>query len=163
VHNFDVLVGICLSETKVKNSGELICWPGSHDRLASWLARDDNMENLKAQGNALLPTGKKSKELFDGLCPHSCLAKPGDVFLANYMVAHAIAPNASPNIRYAVYFRVKGPNFCGNESMLYPWINWRQEIFNGHAGGAKEERKGEAVWEEVSEGSGNEEGRMCRP
>ena len=47
--------------------------------------------------------------------------------------------------------------------MLYPWINWRQEIFNGHAGGAKEERKGEAVWEEVSEGSGNEEGRMCRP
>jgi hypothetical protein len=46
------------------------------------------------------------------------------------MTAHFIAPNTSPYIRYAVYFRVKGPAFNGGvehipESMLFPWINWK--------------------------------------
>ena len=42
---------------------------------------------------------------------HNCIGKAGDVFLANYMTAHFIAPNTSPYIRYAVYFRITGPKF----------------------------------------------------
>ena len=33
-------------------------------------------------------------------------AREGDVVLAHYMLAHSIAPNCGPNIRYQVYFRV---------------------------------------------------------
>ena len=45
------------------------------------------------------------------------------------MTAHFIAPNSSPHIRYAVYFRVHGPEFDGRggsapESMLSPWCHW---------------------------------------
>lgn len=32
-HNFDCLVGVCLSETKCPSSGELCTWPGSHDKI----------------------------------------------------------------------------------------------------------------------------------
>ena len=49
------------------------------------------------------------------------------------MAAHFIAPNTSPFIRYAVYFRVKGPRFLAGkhkngtrpESMLDPWCDWQ--------------------------------------
>ena len=40
-----------------------------------------------------------------------CVGHVGDVFIANYLTAHLIAPNASPEIRYAVYFRLKGEHF----------------------------------------------------
>ena len=64
--------------------------------------------------------------------PVNCVGRKGDVFLANYMTAHFIAPNTSPNIRYAVYFRVsrhgirrKLPNGKHDpSSMLAPWLYW---------------------------------------
>ena len=66
---------------------------------------------------------------------HRCTGRAGDVFLANYMTAHLIAPNTSPNTRYAMYFRIKSAqewphNTAGNgnsqathceRSMLDPW------------------------------------------
>jgi len=182
VRNFDVLVGVCLSETKSENSGELVCWPGSHDRLSAWLAVDDNMKKLKEKGNVHLPTGEGTPSVFEGLAPVSCLAKPGDVYVANYMVAHAIAPNASPHIRYAVYFRVKGPGFRvgGREvggcevSMLQPWVHWNQDVFNGESkvgegggGGGKgatpltgKASGGEEEWESYDEALMKEEGKL---
>lgn len=46
-------------------------------------------------------------ELQDKLPPPVQIhAKPGDIVLAHYQTAHAIAPNTSPNIRYASYFRM---------------------------------------------------------
>ena len=50
------------------------------------------------------------------------------------MTAHFVAPNSSENIRYALYFRVKGPDFKSPsdgthlnhvaKSMLDPWAHW---------------------------------------
>ena len=44
------------------------------------------------------------------------------------MAAHFIAPNTSPFIRYAIYFRVKAPRFGPGQhnrrSMLEPWVHW---------------------------------------
>jgi len=69
----------------------------------------------------------------------SCLGKPGDVVIANYMTAHLVAPNQSPNIRYACYFRIHSSNFGSDkppgerwwegrrhrpEAMLAPWCDW---------------------------------------
>ena len=128
IRNFDCLVGVCLSATTREMSGELCVWPGSHRILADYFSRDDNLRRVQERGNSALPL-KETKTLFRNLKPHHCLAQPGDVFLANYMTAHFIAPNSSPNIRYAVYFRVHGPDFDGRggvapESMLSPWSHW---------------------------------------
>jgi hypothetical protein len=46
------------------------------------------------------------------------------------MTAHFVAPNTSPDIRYAVYFRCQGAAFNGSDaasqpaSMLNPWLHW---------------------------------------
>lgn len=107
INNFDCLVGVLLSDINKPLSGELCCWPGSHYKLAEYFTKNngENLENVYTHGNQALPTGKKTFELFKK-DPVHCIGKKGDVFLANYMTAHFIAPNTSPNIRYAVYFRV---------------------------------------------------------
>ena len=90
-----------------------------------------HLERLKKEGHKTLPF-KKTWEMFKRPVFHGT-GKAGDLFVANYMTAHFIAPNTSPNIRYAVYFRVSSPNFrakCNRkageryESMLNPWCDW---------------------------------------
>eukprot|EP00946_MAST-07B_sp_MAST-7B-sp1_P001009 g1009.t1 len=133
VKNFDCLVGVLLSDTDAPLSGELCCWPGSHDRLAGWVAEGDHMQQLYTHGMKALPNGAaKTKSIFKGIRPVNCNGKKGDVFIANYMTAHFIAPNQSPHIRYAVYFRVSKQGVKRTtpdgrhdpSSMLIPWQNW---------------------------------------
>lgn len=93
------------------------------------------LDDLKNKGMQCLPRGEQAKEIFTEPVKH-CIGKMGDVFIANYMTPHFIAPNFSPDIRYAVYFRMKGPAFWTDgdlvkgslleceESILDPWINW---------------------------------------
>ncbi len=57
-----------------------------------------------------MPNGPHTDQLI-GSKVHHCIGKAGDVFLANYTTAHFVNANVSPKIRYAVYFRVKGPTF----------------------------------------------------
>mmetsp|Transcript_28452 Transcript_28452/g.37187 ORF Transcript_28452/g.37187 Transcript_28452/m.37187 type:complete len:709 (-) Transcript_28452:570-2696(-) len=127
VHNFDALVGVLLSRVEEPMSGELCCYPGSHYALSEYY-QDRGLDELCLKGNAVLPTGDKTDEVFQSP-PVNCVGNPGDVFIANYMTAHFIAPNTSPHIRYAVYFRVKGPSFPPSPfnptSMLHPWVNWK--------------------------------------
>eukprot|EP00944_MAST-04C_sp_MAST-4C-sp1_P011413 g11413.t1 len=133
INNFDCLVGVLLSNINHPMSGELCCWPGSHHKLADYFSENngENLEKVYTHGNQALPTGKKTFQLFKN-DPVHCVGKKGDVFLANYMTAHFIAPNTSPNIRYAVYFRVskhgirrKLPNGKHDpSSMLAPWLYW---------------------------------------
>lgn len=126
VHNFDVLCGVLLTETSKPMSGELCVYSGSHIKLAEHF-RQHGMDALLTRGNEALPTGPQTDELL-GTTPEHCIGKQGDAFICNYMTAHFIAPNTAPNIRYAVYFRARGPNFNGPhnpEPMLDPLRNWR--------------------------------------
>ena len=133
INNFDCLVGVLLSNINHPLSGELCCWPGSHHKLAEYFSENngENLEKVYTHGNQALPTGKTTFQLFKK-DPIHCIGKKGDVFLANYMTAHFIAPNTSPNIRYAVYFRIskhgvrrKLPNGKHDpSSMLAPWLYW---------------------------------------
>ena len=34
------------------------------------------------------------------------IARPGDVILTHYQTAHHVAPNFSPDVRFAIYFRL---------------------------------------------------------
>jgi len=130
--NFDVLVGCLLSDVPEPMAGELCVYPGSHHALASYFANHvDELVNLRSVGSAHLPTGQQTDALFKRRVVH-CTGKAGDVFLANYMTAHLIAPNTSADIRYAVYFRLTGPLFEAHaegdgshpRSMLSPWVDW---------------------------------------
>ena len=55
-------------------------------------------------------------------------AKAGDLVLAHYQIAHSIAPNSSPHIRYVVYFRVHAkshpPNTFHASAMTDIWQDW---------------------------------------
>ena len=96
--------------------------------LAEHFKTDKRLDKLKKDGK--LPTGNQTTEVFKK-APHQCVGKAGDVFLANYMTAHFIAPNTAADIRYALYFRVQGDEFhkkqknghC-SDSMLDPWVHW---------------------------------------
>ena len=134
VHNFSVLLGCLLSDVPEEMSGELCCFPGSHRALAEHFQSDKgkHLARLKKEGHKALPFGDKTWEMFKRPVFHGT-GKAGDLFVANYMTAHFIAPNTSPNIRYAVYFRVSSPNFRAKckrkkearyESMLNPWCDW---------------------------------------
>ena len=132
IHNFDMLCGVLLSDVDEPLSGELCCYKGSHSKLAKHIA-ETGLDRLYAEGNAALPTGPQTEELFGPEAHnqvHHCIGKAGDVFIANYMTAHFVAPNTSPDIRYAVYFRVHGLAFDRENpvhqsaSMINPWIHW---------------------------------------
>eukprot|EP00469_Lotharella_globosa_P000157 CAMPEP_0167807532 /NCGR_PEP_ID=MMETSP0111_2-20121227/22605_2 /TAXON_ID=91324 /ORGANISM="Lotharella globosa, Strain CCCM811" /LENGTH=109 /DNA_ID=CAMNT_0007705445 /DNA_START=422 /DNA_END=748 /DNA_ORIENTATION=- len=60
------------------------------------------------------------------------VGKAGDVVIVNYLTAHSVAPNRSPNIRHAVYFRVH-TSLCGEGefwtryrpvALALPWHDW---------------------------------------
>jgi hypothetical protein len=123
---------------------------GSHGGLSSHLKEHPHLlEKIRTEGAEHLPTGEQTDALFRRAAVH-CTGKAGDVFLANYMTAHLIAPNTSPDIRYAVYFRLSGPRFeegksrqGGNvRSILTPWLHWdglHSIVCGGGADAAAEE------------------------
>jgi hypothetical protein len=166
VHNFDALVGVLLSDVPAPMAGELCCYPGSHLALASHLAAPGAMDALRANGNTVLPTDR-TDTLFARPAAH-CTGKAGDVFLANYMTAHFIAPNTSPAVRYAVYFRVKGPGFDGQRGggggnprpMLEPWVHWALggAASSPGAAGAGAGAGAEGVHESAESGGGSGSG-----
>jgi len=92
IHNFDMLVGVLLSDVEDSMGGELCVYPGSHSVLARHFSAV-GLERLQSQGNAALPTGEETDALFGGSNSggggaadpprvHHCVGKAGDVFLA---------------------------------------------------------------------------------
>lgn len=143
IHNFDVLVGVLLSDVAKPMSGELVLYPGSHTCLAAYFRQTAGvLEKLRTEGGTHLPTGDRTDELFHHRQAEHCTGRAGDVIIANYLTAHLIAPNLSPDIRYCVYFRMSGPRFESDKaaaggnvhSMVSPWRDW--EGLTRRCGGA---------------------------
>lgn len=141
VKNFDALCGILLNTTEAPMSGELCVYPGSHHMLAEFFQREGLTEVFQ-QGT--LPVGNRSDAAV-GDRPVHCIGNKGDAFICNYMLAHFIAPNTCPNIRYATYFRMRGPGFNGElackESMLDPLLHWRLDGRPAEATEARSRRR----------------------
>lgn len=92
--NFTALVGVFLSDVPAEYAGNLTVWPGTH-RLYE--------EYFRERGPQALLEGMPDVPLPD---PVQVTARAGDAVLAHYQLAHGIAGNASPHIRYAVFFRL---------------------------------------------------------
>ena len=125
VHNFTALVGVLLADVPRSFYGNLAVFPGSHLRLQDHF-RANGFERVKCLGTAGLPSAREAG--FDRP-PEQVSGRAGDVVIANYNLAHLVAPNASPDIRYCVYFRVRTLAHGTRqghrpEAMLDVWADW---------------------------------------
>jgi hypothetical protein len=94
IWNFTALIGVFLSDVPAPDSGNFSVWRGSHRAYETY---------FREHGPEALLNGMPPVEVGE---PEQVLAKAGDAVLAHYQLGHGIAGNASPHIRYAIFFRL---------------------------------------------------------
>lgn len=94
IANFTALIGVFLSDVPSSYAGNFTVWPGSHRAYERY---------FQERGPESLLEGMPEVELNE---PVQVTAKAGDAVLAHYQLGHGIAGNASPNIRYGIFFRL---------------------------------------------------------
>ncbi len=121
LHSFTALVGVFLTDVSAPWSGNLAVWSGSTDALSAWFAHD---RSRLRQGMPDVRLG----------APHQLLARAGDAFLANYLLAHAATVNTCARQRRAVFFRLALSDLEDQrwERLVRPWSGWR--LSNGPSG-----------------------------
>ncbi len=114
IMNFTALVGVMLSDLPEGDSGNLVVWPGTH-RIYEQYFREHGPQSLL---NGMPPV--------DLPAPVQITGSAGDAVLCHYQLAHGIAGNASPHIRYAIYFRLHHIDHEALrwESMTDIWREW---------------------------------------
>jgi hypothetical protein len=114
IRNFTALVGVYLSDAAGENAGNLAVWPGSHRRLEDFYRR---------RGRKAILEGMPRVDLG---YPVQLKPRSGDAVLCHYQLGHGIAPNFSPHIRYAIYFRLHrvGHEDVTWECMTDIWREW---------------------------------------
>lgn len=112
--NFTMLVGVYLNALPGPYCGNLAVWPGSHHIYESY---------FKERGPESLLDGMPKVELPEA---EQITVEAGEIVLSHYQVAHGNAPNISPNVRYAIYFRLSRINHDSvmREVMTNIWLEW---------------------------------------
>lgn len=127
IASFTALVGIFLSDILHEDMGNFTVWPGSHQVLERY---------FRSHGPRSLLDGFPPIDIGS---PEQVTARAGDAILCHYQLAHGIAPNTSPFIRYGVYFRISHADHEARkwECMTDIWTEWAGMQTAGH-----EEREG---------------------
>lgn len=114
IRNFTMLLGVALSDVTSDFAGNLTVWPGTHHIYERY---------FREQGPLALLNGMPPVELPEPVQIH---ARAGDVILAHYELAHSVAQNVSPHVRYAIYFRLFHVDHDqhGHETMADIWREW---------------------------------------
>ena len=94
IMNFTALAGVLLSDLPGPDAGNLVVWPGTHRIYEQYFREHGPQSLLNGMPPVTLPE------------PVQITGTAGDVVLCHYQLAHGIAGNASPHIRYAIYFRL---------------------------------------------------------
>jgi len=111
---FALLCGVCLSETPGPMCGNLAVYPGQHVRLQQAILEAVTSGSAAAfslsseehsDGDAA--GGSKAHAKPDLGQPRQLCLHPGDVVLVHQKIPHMGMPNASPHVRYMVYFRLR--------------------------------------------------------
>ncbi len=111
IQNFTALVGVFLTEVKSDFAGNFTVWPGSHLVLEKY---------FRDRGKAALSEGMPNVPMGD---PVQLRAKPGDVVLCHYQLAHSAAVNTSAENRIAIFFRLWLNDISGPERSEQRWHN----------------------------------------
>ena len=114
IGTFTALVGVLLSDLPKPNSGNFTILPGSHRTSAEYFAEHGPQSFLEG-----FPK-------IEPIEPVQITGKAGDIVFCHYQVGHGVAPNVSPHIRYAVFFRLKHKNHSQDvEGRLSDiWRDW---------------------------------------
>jgi ectoine hydroxylase-related dioxygenase (phytanoyl-CoA dioxygenase family) len=114
VLSFTMLAGVVLGAAPTAGGGHLVVWPGSHLALE---------RHFRARGPKSLLEGMPDVDLGR---PEEVVLRAGDAILCHYQLAHAGGENASADIRYAVYFRLKrkGHDAQRWECLTDVWREW---------------------------------------
>ena len=112
--SFTALLGVLLSDLPLPGMGNLTVWPGSHLAYERY---------FREKGPRSLLEGMPQAEIG---APQPVRGRAGDAVLCHYQLAHTGGANASPHIRYAVYFRlkVKGHDRRRWECLTDVWREW---------------------------------------
>jgi Phytanoyl-CoA dioxygenase (PhyH) len=112
---FTMLAVILLSDLPDIYSGNFTVWPGTHVLFE---------KIFQEQGPEALAKAIDTMDV--GAEPVQITGKAGDVVLMHHQTVHTAAPNASPNIRYAVIFRGvhKDAKENGVAAMTDIWREW---------------------------------------
>ncbi len=114
LYHFTGLAGVFLSDVSEPDRGNFTVWPGSHELMAHHL-RTHGVDAVVDRFPTLpLPPSR-------AIC-----ARAGDGILAHYLLAHGIAPNLGPHIRYAAFFRLFHLQHAenGTRPLVEPWLEW---------------------------------------
>jgi hypothetical protein len=114
IANFTALVGVFLSDVLAPDSGNFTVWPGSHLLYAQYFREHGPESLLRGMPPVELPA------------PRQVLARAGDAVICHYLLGHGVASNASPFVRYAVFFRLSHVDHDAMKwtSMTDPWLEW---------------------------------------
>ncbi|HEY0709969.1 MAG TPA: hypothetical protein VGG33_24360, partial [Polyangia bacterium] len=95
--------------------GNFTGWPGSHHKVAA---------HFRAHGPESVVGGFPDLDLGP---PRAIEAQAGDALLAHYALAHGIAPNTGPDVRYAVFFRLyhQSHEAFGTAPLTNLWTEWQ--------------------------------------
>lgn len=99
IYHFTALAAVFLSDAASPFAGNFTVWPGSHRELAAYFASDGGAAAL-AQPDAPFPPVPLAGS------PRQLTVNAGDALLAHYLLVHGASANLSPQIRYAVFFRL---------------------------------------------------------
>ncbi len=114
--SFTMLAGIYLEDVRSPDAGALHVWPGSHRTLVRHLAKEGPQRLIHSGELPALDHGKAVQ-----VYGHS-----GAVILMHPMLLHSSGPNTSPDIRYALFARMKHPDFMtfGLAPTTKLWMGW---------------------------------------
>ncbi len=112
IQNFTALVGVFLSDLPHPYAGNFTVWPGSHHLYERYFREHGPEALLQGMPPVDLPA------------PEQFLCRAGDAVLAHYLLAHGIAGNASPHIRYAIFFRLNHVEHDPRRNMVEMWSEW---------------------------------------
>lgn len=114
INSFTMLLGVMLSDVPEPYMGNLAVWPGTHRIYEKY---------FQEHGPEALLTGMPPVDLPQ---PVQLLGQAGDIVLCHYQVAHSIAQNVSPHVRYAIYFRLIHTQHEARwkAAMTDIWLEW---------------------------------------
>ncbi len=114
INSFTMLLGVMLSDVPEPFMGNLAVWPGTHQRYETYFREHGPESLLNGMPPIQLPE------------PRQMLGRAGDIVLCHYQLAHSIAQNASPHVRYAIYFRLHHVNHEAQwkQAMTDIWLEW---------------------------------------
>ncbi|MEL7237399.1 MAG: phytanoyl-CoA dioxygenase family protein, partial [Planctomycetota bacterium] len=117
VHNFAALMGVILNDQPTPDRGNFTVWPGSHLKMAAHF-REHGYANLAETG---------TPRIVDEADAVQITGEPGDVVIAHHLLAHGIASNASPDIRYNCFIRLwpAHRDHYSADALVDPWHEWQ--------------------------------------